>query len=91
MRLNVCAERETGSKETRADPFASQWQANNVDVMHGEWNEAYFSQLESFPESKFKDMVDASANGFNEIEKQKTPGSLGEWATKTVGYNQWKI
>lgn len=89
--FNVCAERETGSKETRADPFASQWQANNVDVMHGEWNEAYFSQLESFPESKFKDMVDASANGFNEIEKQKTPGSLGEWATKTVGYNQWKI
>ena len=52
---------ESGSKESRAEPFAAQWQAGNVDVLIGEWNEMYFNQLESFPESKFKDMVDASS------------------------------
>ena len=32
-----------------------------------EWNEEYFNQLESFPESKFKDMVDAGSSAFGEI------------------------
>lgn len=59
---------ETGSKEARAEPFAAQWQAGNVDLVIGEWNESYLTQLESFPESKFKDMVDASSSAFAEIE-----------------------
>ena len=63
---------ETGSKESRAEPFASQWQAGNVDLAIGEWNEMYLSQLESFPESKFKDMVDASSSAFAEIETKNT-------------------
>lgn len=61
---------ESGSKESRAEPFAAQWQAGNVDVLVADWNEIYFNQMESFPESKFKDMVDASSSGFNEIESQ---------------------
>lgn len=63
---------ESGTKEARAEPFAAQWQAGNVDVVMGEWNEMYFNQLESFPESKFKDMVDASSSAFNEIENGAT-------------------
>ena len=69
---------ETGSKETRAEPFAAQWQAGNVEVLVAEWNEMYFNQLESFPESKFKDMVDASSSGFAELESSaviSVPGS----------------
>lgn len=66
--FDVKAERETGSKETRAEPVAAQWQGGNFDLLAGEWNEAYLSQLESFPESKFKDMVDATSAAFNEIE-----------------------
>lgn len=57
----------SGSKELRATPFAAQWQNGNVEVVLGEWNEMYFSQLESFPESKHDDMVDASADAFNEL------------------------
>lgn len=67
--FNVMTERESGSKETRAEPFAAQWQHGNVDVVIGAWNEEYFSQLESFPESQFKDMVDASSTAFSELEK----------------------
>lgn len=63
---------ESGSKESRAEPFAAQWQPGNVDVLTAEWNEMYFNQLESFPESKFKDMVDASSSAFNEIENGAT-------------------
>lgn len=58
---------ETGSKEARSEPFASQWQGGNVDVLIADWNEMYFSQLESFPSSKFKDMVDASNAAFTEL------------------------
>lgn len=59
---------ETGSKEARAEPMAAQWQAGNFDIVCGPWNEEYLLQLENFPDGKFKDMVDASANGFAEIE-----------------------
>jgi phage terminase large subunit-like protein len=32
----------------------------------------FFNQYESFPESKFKDMVDAGSSSFNEIESAGT-------------------
>ncbi|MBQ6679529.1 MAG: phage terminase large subunit [Lachnospiraceae bacterium] len=66
--FDIRAVPESGSKETRAMPMAAQWQAGNFDIVYADWNDAYLTQLEGFPESKFKDMVDASANAFNEIE-----------------------
>lgn len=65
--FNVKAEPVSGSKELRATPLAIQWQNGFVDVLIAEWNEEYFSQLESFPESKHDDMVDASSDAFNEL------------------------
>ena len=64
---DVKAVLESGDKVTRAEPMAAQWQQGMFDVVAGEWNEMYFNQLESFPESKFKDMVDASSSAFNEL------------------------
>jgi predicted phage terminase large subunit-like protein len=66
--FNVVTVAETGSKEARAEPMAAQWQAGNFDILTGSWNEEYLQQLENFPDSKFKDMVDASANAFTELE-----------------------
>ena len=74
--FDVCAVAETGSKEARAEPVAAQWQAGNFDVVIGDWNEEYFSQLESFPISKFKDMVDATSSGFAELENAFDIGGL---------------
>ncbi len=87
--FNVMTERESGSKETRAEPFAAQWQHGNVDVVIGEWNEEYFSQLESFPESQFKDMVDASSSAFGELEKMNvsSPPVIGDSLKKK---SEWK-
>lgn len=66
--FDVVTVAESGSKESRAEPMAAQWQAGNFDLLYGPWNEEYLYQLENFPDHKFKDMVDASANGFAEIE-----------------------
>lgn len=66
--FDVTAVLESGSKESRATPMAAQWQAGNFDIVYGDWNDAYLNQLEGFPDAKFKDMVDASANGFAELE-----------------------
>lgn len=68
---------ESGSKESRAEPLAAQWQAGNVDVLIAPWNESYFNQMESFPESKFKDMVDGSSSAFAEIENGATYSAPG--------------
>ena len=42
-------------------------------LFRSEWNEPYLLQLENFPDGKFKDMVDASANAFLEIETGQQP------------------
>lgn len=70
--FNVTAVRESGSKQARAEPLAAQWQAGNVDLVVGPWNEEYLYQMENFPQWKFKDMVDATANAFDEIENKST-------------------
>ncbi len=69
---------ESGDKVTRAEPFSAQWlglegmDKGNVDVLIADWNEMYFNQLENFPQSKFKDMVDASSSAFSEVENGGT-------------------
>ena len=65
--FNVKALPVSGSKELRATPLAAQWQNGNIEVLLAEWNEMYFSQMESFPESKHDDMVDASSDSFAEL------------------------
>ncbi|MBQ4121607.1 MAG: terminase, partial [Clostridia bacterium] len=70
--FDVVTRLESGSKQTRAEPMAAQWQAENFDILHGEWNEPYLVQMEQFPDGALKDMVDASANGFAEIELNNT-------------------
>ena len=65
--FDVKKESVSGSKQLRATPFAAQWQNGFIDILVAPWNEDYFSQLESFPESKHDDMVDASSDAFNEL------------------------
>jgi predicted phage terminase large subunit-like protein len=62
----------SGNKITRAEPFASQWQAGNVDIVKGSWNAAYLDELDNFPDGKHDDCVDASADAFSQLEKFST-------------------
>lgn len=88
--FSINAVRESGSKETRAEPFAAQWQAGNVDVVAGPWTETLLAQYEAFPESKHDDLVDAGSNAFNELEMMNIssppPVDDGTSATNKTSY-----
>lgn len=64
---DVSVKLESGQKTTRAEPMAAQWQHGMFDIVEAEWNEMYLNQLESFPDGRLKDMVDAGSSAFNEI------------------------
>ena len=65
--FNAKAVRETGSKETRADGIASQFNGSNVSLIRANWNTAFIEELRQFPTGKNDDQVDAVAGAFNEL------------------------
>jgi predicted phage terminase large subunit-like protein len=72
--FDVEQERETGAKETRAEPFSAQWQANKVDVLRGPWNDELFNQLEGFPDpAVHDDAVDACAGAHKALVEDLRP------------------
>lgn len=55
-----------GDKFARADAFASQWQAGNVRLVEGAWNEPYLDEMEmAQPGATLLDYMDASAIAYN--------------------------
>ena len=70
--FSVNIERESGSKEVRAEPLSTQWINGNVEVLNAPWTSAYLAHMDGFPDRKFKDMADASSTGFLELEKMNT-------------------
>jgi predicted phage terminase large subunit-like protein len=67
----VRAETASGSKEVRAEPFAAQFEAGNVFIVEGDWNNSYIDELCSFPNGKHDDQVDASSGAFNKLVAPK--------------------
>jgi predicted phage terminase large subunit-like protein len=64
----VRAERPTGDKSVRADPFAAQVEAGNVVLVRGQWNRAYIEELAAFgPGCAHDDQVDASSGAFGKL------------------------
>lgn len=58
----------SGSKELRADTFASQCKVGNVGLLRGWWNSGYLNFLCAFPdEAVHDDPVDASSLAFNQL------------------------
>jgi predicted phage terminase large subunit-like protein len=65
--FTIRAERVTGSKEARAEPYAAQAEAGNVKLIQGDWNQVYKSELAAFPFGMYADQVDASSGAFNKL------------------------
>lgn len=65
--FRVEADRVTGDKVTRAEPYAAQVQGGNVYLVRGEWNRAFIGEHETFPAGQYKDQVDAAAGAFNRL------------------------
>lgn len=65
--FRVFADRPTGDKALRAEPYSAQVQGGNVGLVRGEWNRQFLEEHEHFPYGKLKDMVDSSSGAFNKV------------------------
>lgn len=65
LRGYICrADRVTGDKQTRAEPYAAQVQVGNVKLLKARWNRDFLNEHEQFPNGKYKDQVDAAGGAF---------------------------
>lgn len=75
----VFADRPTGAKDVRLEPFAAQAEAGNVRLVRGAWNGAYWEELTAIPNGPYRDQADATAGAFNQLaamlpaESQENP------------------
>jgi predicted phage terminase large subunit-like protein len=69
----VIPSRETGAKETRAAPVASQIEAGNVALVRAKWNHLFVEELRDFPFGRKDDQVDALSRAFDMLLSIGTP------------------
>ena len=73
------ADRVTGSKVVRAEPFAAMVQGNSVSLVAGEWVADFLDECETFPVGRWKDQVDAAAGAFSKLST----------STAYLPYDKW--
>jgi predicted phage terminase large subunit-like protein len=69
---NVFADKVTGSKEVRAEPFIAQCQGGNVWFVAGGWIHDFLAEAESWPNGRYRDQIDAAAGSFAWLIKEPT-------------------
>jgi len=85
----IRAERETGAKDTRAEPFSVQCEAGNVYLVKGPWNQAFIDELCAFP-AGHDDQVDAASGAFNYLAAGPGPMKINPEVLKAA-QNQARI
>jgi len=63
------ADKVTGSKQVRAEPFAAQCEAGNVVLVKSNWNVPFLDELLVFPNGQHDDQVDAASGAFSKITR----------------------
>jgi predicted phage terminase large subunit-like protein len=61
------ADKVTGAKEVRAEPFCAAVQNGDVSLCAGEWVMAFRDEAEAWPNSRYKDQIDAAAGAFAKL------------------------
>lgn len=69
----VISSPETGAKETRAMPVASQVNGGNVTMRRAPWNRPFLEELQDFPDGTKDDQVDALSRAFSMLIDAGTP------------------
>lgn len=67
----VSKDRPSGDKIVRADPLSVQVNNGNIILRAAEWNSKFKEEFSLFPNSTYKDQVDATAGGFNILTKKR--------------------
>ena len=80
----VVSSRESGSKDTRAMPVASQVNAGTVSMLRGDWNRAFTEELQDFPAGTKDDQVDALGRAFSMLLDPERPARVKQvvWGTR---------
>lgn len=76
--LDVRFSPESGSKESRAIPFAAQQEAGNVYLVRGPWNDELVKEGATFPRSRWKDQIDACSRAFSRLVRTPKVGGFGQ-------------
>lgn len=63
----------SGDKIQRFGPFSAQVENGNVDVLAGPWVDAWFDELEQFPEGAHDDQVDATSGAYMMLCEKRNP------------------
>ena len=61
-----------GDKEVKAAPLEAIFEAGNVHLMRGRWNQMFIDQFAEFPDGRHDDAVDATALCFYEFSKARS-------------------
>lgn len=61
---------ESGDKQTRASPFASQVNVGNVKMLRGDWNDEFIKEMQMFPNGKHDDMIDSTSRAYNKASSK---------------------
>jgi len=67
----AAADRPTGSKISRADPYSAQVNAGNVALLRGDWNAAFIEEHRYFPFGLYKDQVDAASGAVAKLAAKR--------------------
>ena len=63
----VYADKVTGDKDVRLEPFAAQAEAGNVRMVRGAWNGAFLDEIAAVPNGRYRDQSDAAGGAFNKL------------------------
>lgn len=63
----IRAERATGDKAVRAEPYSVQVEAGNIKLVQAPWNKDFIDEHKTFPVGKYKDQIDAAGGAFNKL------------------------
>jgi predicted phage terminase large subunit-like protein len=72
--FTVVARATSGSKEQRAYNFSVAVNRGDVEIVEADWNENFKKELRDFPLSTYKDIVDASGDGYNHLFESARKG-----------------
>lgn len=65
-----------GDKVYRADPYSVQVNNGNVALLRADWNRVFIDEHEYFPNSTYKDQVDAGSGAFTKLVGKREVQSL---------------
>lgn len=74
--FSAFADRPTGDKVVRAQPWSVHWNRGDVLILKADWNKEFIKEHLFFPKGRFKDIVDASSGAFASLTKKRKRGGV---------------